>query len=320
MRCFKISFAIIAIIAVSAPSCVKESCCNCDNQAFDESSLLMVSFGCEFESELITRSEQSSFPEGVMTKIYAYSSGEDPSNRSPYPGTPVRAISDSSGKLSIADNHFLFLPYGEYDFYSASANCSTMRGLSFKDGLSARLENGTDYLWATGKEVAVKSNTELILRFRHSMALISINIIKGEDIDSIIIRKALLYPPVNGGRMRLSNGEISSSESTLNYGESFTLQGNRERVNLSYISLPLLEGIAIRVQFEIDLFYQGERSLRKLFNATLPSPRGGFRGGYRYSYKATASENEMLFNMATVNEWIYEAPVNIDISKVKTYE
>jgi len=303
----------VVIFAFIATSCVKERCCSCESPSGKESSMLMVSFGCEFEAIKATKSESHPLPHGIKTTIYAYSSGEDPLSRSPYPGTPVTAVSDRSGGLAITDQELLFLPYGEYDFYSVSANCSTMRGVSFTEGLSTPLNNGDDYLWAGRKEVEIKSNTQLILRFRHSQALISITISKGEQADSIGIIRALLYPPQKGGRMRLSTGEIGAAQSTEKQGVSLIRHSDPERVVLNYIILPLAEGIPLMVELETDIFYWGGKVINESRVGTLPMPKGGYRAGYRYNYKASVADKELIFNAATVNEWVYEAPFNIEI-------
>jgi len=251
----------------------------------------------------------TAFPAGVQTSIFAYASGSNPQIQSSYPGTPVEASSDMYGNLSICSGGRLFVPRGLYDFYAISTNSPTISGLTIKNGVSNSLVNCVDYLWASSKDRSVENNTNVILQFVHMMTIISLTIESDNYADNIVVKSIKVRLPLPGSSMNISIGKISSAKVLDTAMTSMVLKENAG----SCIMLPLVYGIDLPVEITIDATVGGVTIKDKRYKASIPAPEGGFEGGFRYKYTASAGVTQIAFHNAVLEEWDEQTLTTINL-------
>ncbi|MFA5849487.1 MAG: fimbrillin family protein [Bacteroidales bacterium] len=276
-------FAIL--LASQLTSCIPENCESC-NKTIKDSTLLCVSFSGDYT---LTKSV-SAIPAGVQTSIFAYSSGSNPKIQSSYPGTPLEAISDVNGNLSICSGNRLFVPPGTYDFYAISTNEPTISGLTIKNGVSNSLDNCVDYLWAASKERSVEQNTNVILQFAHRVATICLTITPEDLANDLAIKSMKVRLPLSGSSMNISTGIISAARVLDTAMTQMSLKENTG----TCLMLPLISGTDLPVEICIDAI---------IYRASIPAPAKGFEGGFRYKYIASVGLSGITFLNASLEEW-----------------
>jgi hypothetical protein len=289
--------------------CIKERCCGCDSHSVKETTSLLVSFNGDYERGVVAKSSSSAFPAGIMTSIFAFSSGENPAVYPSFPGTPIIAVSDIYGNLSVSSSKYLFVPAGIYDFYSVSANSKSLMGIEIERGISAPLKNGVDYLWSSGRETKVKTNTNVSLVFSHRAARVVVTFIEGDGVRDVLVKNASIYATKEGARMVLSTGEIPPAGKV----NSISMPMKVNNRSAEEIILPLQNGIPIPFEVEIEASLSGIIVDSKIYRGLIPSPQGGFMGGNAYHFTAKVNSTSITFFAAVTVEWEDKSITNLDI-------
>jgi len=300
---------ITLLLAPLHLSCIKERCCGCNTKSLNDSTSLLISFSSEYKKGSETKSSSTSFPAGIMTSIFAFSSGENPAVYPAFPGTPLTAVSDMFGNLFINSNKYLFVPAGVYDFYSVSANSWSLMGIEVDRGLSGPLVNGVDYLWSSGRETKVKTNTNVSLVFFHKAARVTITFVEGEGVRDLLIKKLYINAPKEGARMLLSTGEISPALEV----DSLSTPMIIKKKSAEQILLPLIGGISIPFEVEIEASILGNLVYSQVYKGVIPSPEKGFEAGNAYHFTARVNSTSITFFGAITVEWEEKFITNIDI-------
>ncbi len=290
-------------------SCIKERCCGCDSRSAKDSTALLVSFRGDYETGEETKGSSSAFGAGIMTSIFAFSSGENPAVYPSFPGTPIIAVSDIFGNLSISSSKYLFVPAGVYDFYSVSANSSSLMGIEIERGVSAPLKNGVDYLWSSGRGTKVNTNTNVYLIFSHRAARVVVTFTEGEGVRDLIIKRVSINAPQEGARMALSTGEISLAERV----DIVSIPMKVYNRSAQEIILPLKSGISIPFEVEIKASLSGKSVDSQINRGVIPSPKGGFMAGNSYHFTARVSSTSVVFFGAVTVEWEDKSLTNIEL-------
>ncbi len=151
----------------------------------------------------------SVFASGNTAIIYAFASGGIAANIG---GTPLNATASGSGLLSPTST--MFLPKGNYDLYSVSANSSSAPNICFTGGVSGDLANSVDYLWAGNKNTAVNNGANVTFAYKHIACQMQIRIVANPRVSGLVVNSVKFsYPITYGAKMNLSTGSISSSGS-----------------------------------------------------------------------------------------------------------
>lgn len=302
-------FGIALLMAPLHLSCIKERCCGCDSRSAKDSSALLVSFSGDYKRGEETKGNSSTFGAGIMTSIFAFSSGENPAVYPSFPGTPIIAVSDIFGNLSSNCSKYLFVPAGVYDFYSVSANSNTLMGIEIERGLSAPLNNGVDYLWSSGTDTKVNTNTNVSLIFSHCAARIVVTFIEGEGVKDLIIKKVSINAPEEGARMVLSTGEISPAVAVDSVSIPMKINNRRAQE----IILPLKSGVSIPFEVEVEASLSGKSVDCQIYKGVIPSPQGGFMAGNAYHFTARVNSTLIAFFGAVTVEWEDKSITNIEV-------
>ena len=257
-------YPVVILLVSFMISCIKERCQQCI-QTYDPG-LKCVTFTCDYSALNQTKGATKPFPAGIQTSIVTYNAGDNPANRSPYPGTPVIATSEANGNLVLNMGVLLFMPNGSYDFYSVSDNTSAYPEINFVNGISGNLSNKKDYLWATFKNMNITVNTFVPLQFSHRSAAISITIVAGEGISSLEVDKILISQAKEGAAMNLSTGNIPAAEA-LSSDKALMILANNTG---TFITLPIKAGISLSVEIYADLNYGGNIADYKKLTAVIP--------------------------------------------------
>lgn len=310
--CLNKTKLLLGLLAPLILSCVGERCSSC-NQSISDKQLFKVSFrGNYAETKSI-----SAFQAGVETSIFTYYSGEDPSLKREHPSTPVKAISDISGKLRLANNQELYLAPGYYDFYATSANSSSLNGLSFKMGQSDSLKNGIDYLWSQKRDITICNHSNIEFNFKHIATLIIIEmnpmVDSQTDLEQVELTKATIGIPANNQTLMLSTGEITPAKEISNLRAQMHLNNNK----VAYIILPLQKKVEIPVELIVTTISGPNTHSIETYHCTLPSPPNGFMGGIQYKYRATISLQKIVFGNTVVEQWNEKELANIYLSESK---
>ncbi|MFA5850017.1 MAG: fimbrillin family protein [Bacteroidales bacterium] len=303
-----ISTLIITTIFLFA-SCAKEKCKNCPS--LPDSSLLCVSFSGDYSLQTQTKASSTAFPSGIQTSIHAYSAGDNPTIKAAYPGTPISATSDASGNLVFNSGVNLFMPGGSYDFYSVSTNSSSVPNITFTNGLSGVLNNGVDYLWASGKNTSVTANTNVPFQFAHRATALRLNITAGDGVTGLTVKSIKIGQTQQGAVMGLSTGVISAASALSADKADMMLDSNTG----TFIMLPLIAGISIPVEVYVDATIGGSAQTNKKYTATIPAPTGGFESGTIYKFAASIGASGITFLNATLEDWNEQTLVSINLNE-----
>lgn len=302
-------FWIALLLAPLHLSCIKERCCGRDSRSVKETTDLFVSFSGDYKKAENTKSSSSAFPAGIMTTIFAFSSGENPAVYPSFPGTPLTAVSDTFGNLSLNSSKYLFVPAGVYDFYSVSANSRSFMGIEIERGLSAPLINGVDYLWSSGRETKVNTNTNVCLVFSHCAVRVVVRFIEGDGVKNLLVKKVSIYAPQEGARMVLSTGEISPASGV----DSVSIPMMVNNRIAEEIILPLKSGVSIPFEVEVKASLSDKSVDSQIYRGVIPSPESGFRAGNAYHFTARVSNTSITFFGAVTIEWVDKSITNIEI-------
>lgn len=309
MKTFLSILTLIITTIFLFASCAKEKCKNCP--PLPDSSLLCVSFSGGYSLQTQTKASSTAFPTGIQASIFAYTAGDNPTIKAPYPGTPITATSDASGNLVFNSGANLFMPSGSYDFYSVSTNSSSIPNIIFTNGLSGVLSNGVDCLWASGKNTPVTANTNVPFQFAHRAAAIRLDITAGEGITGLIVKSIKIGQTQEGAVMGLSTGVIPASSALSADKADMILTSNTG----TFIMLPLIAGISIPVEVYVDATIGGSAQTNKKYTATIPAPTGGFESGTIYKFAASIGASGVTFLNATLEDWNEQTLVSINLTE-----
>ncbi len=262
-----------------------------------------------FSGDYTPTKSVTAIPAGVQTSIFAYSSGSNPQFHSSYPGTPIDAVSDVNGSLSICSGNRLYVPPGTYDFYAISVNKPSIIGLTIKNGVSNSLDNCVDYLWAASKERSVEQNTNVILQFSHRVATIFLTLMPDDHAKDIAVKSMKVRLPMSGSVMNISTGIISVAKVLDSAMTKMSLKDNTG----TCIMLPLVSGTDLPAEICIDANVGGIVLKDKIYTASIPAPAKGFEGGFRYRYVASVGISGITFINASLEEWNEQTLTTINL-------
>ncbi len=297
-----VSVAIILIGTFSSLSCIKEdndNCRQCENK------LIKVSFKGSYMREGTTKSS-SLMPEGIESIILAYNAGDNPTKKSIYPGTPLFVKSDINGYLTVNNDKNIMMPTGDYDFYAISTNSSFMESLILRDGVYEGLTNGKDYLWASQKEMKIKSETDITFNFEHKATAFTLNFYSGKGIDSLFISKIFLNQCLEGGKLSLLTGKIIPSNCLS--AEIITVKA--ENNSCKWIMLPLSGKIDIPIIVDVIMQING-KIISKKIGTSIPAMDNGFLEGVIYVFNIIVDAESISFSQTSVEEWNEEKCANL---------
>lgn len=302
-------FSVFTLCAFLMTSCIKERCKSC-NQTPDLS-LKCVTFTGDYFVLNQTKTETKPFPSGIQASIITFNAGDNPIIKSTYPGTPIGATSQANGNLVLNGGVNLFMPNGVYDFYSVSTNTSSAPAIIFTNGISGNLSNGTDYLWASNKNMIIAANTFVPLQFSHRSAAISLSIVAGEGLSSLEVKNILISQSKEGSEMNLSSGVIHAANSISAIKAAMNLTSNTG----TFIMLPIKSGVPLPVELYVDAVFGGKPVTNKKYSATIPSPSGGFESGTLYKFTASIEAKGVTFINSTLEDWDDQSFVNITLTE-----
>lgn len=246
-----------------------------------------VNFFCGMEQE--QTKANSVFASGNIAIIYAYALGGIAVNIG---GTPLNATASGSGLLSPTST--IFLPKGNYDFYSVSANNSSAPNISFTSGLSGDLANDVDYLWADNKNTTVNNGANVTFAYKHIACQIQIRIVANPRVSGLVVNSVkFTYPITSGVKINLSTGSISSSGSVsaLNYVAG---SGNTR----NFICLPCT--VSTQVEINIGATIDGQPVTNKTYRATVNQ---ALVGGNSYDIALNMNADNVFSTTCSIIAW-----------------
>ncbi|MDD3033327.1 MAG: fimbrillin family protein [Bacteroidales bacterium] len=291
----KFQITAILILSLSVISCIDEDGCDCCDKESEK--MKSVSFKGVVNSDNAVKSSMT-IPSGIRAVIIAYESGDNPASKSCYPATPLKVVSDQYGNLLIENETPLLMPVGNYDFYAISLNSDNQEKFEFESGKLKGLINGTDYLWATKKEVVINNTTNVTFDFRHKAVAIELDFFAGNGIDSLSVTSILASMSIEGGELLLSSGEITPS---------IALSSRMERVEIfkntcRWIMLPL-SGVR-ELPLKIEAYLRtGDRGELKRFVTSLPIENRKYTAGTLYKYLIQVEAESLSLGNTAVTEW-----------------
>lgn len=288
--------AILLLLSLPVVSCIDEDECDCCGNELKR--MKSISFNGVINSDNAVKSSMT-IPSGIRAVIIAYESGDNPASKSCYPATPLIVVSDQNGNLLIESECPLLMPVGSYDFYAVSINSDNQEKFGLEAGKLRGLINGTDYLWATKKEMVINNSTNVTFDFRHKAVAIELDFFAGNGIDSLSVINVLAAMSVEGGELLLSSGEITPSASLSSGMGKVGVYRN----TCSWIMLPLSGVSELPLIIEASL-RAGDKTELKRFVTTLPIENRNYKAGTLYRYLIQVEAESLSLGNATVSEWV----------------
>ncbi len=252
----------------------------------------------------VNLSKSAEIPDGSQSWIFIYNHGEDPCKEPPIHNTPVKAMSYSNGQIKAAENEFILVTPGCYDFYSVSLKDNPEKLPQFICGFSDSLENGQDYLWSGIFNISINSDIVINFLYRHTLANITITLeeLERHKTDSASISITL---PHTYSTLLLSKGLIQNHSSKREYGSIILTKPLLLNSAPYFLILPMEETSGIPIELDIGEKYSG----------FIKTPVKGFRGGYRYTYSLYLQPDTLLIQGCTIEHWQKGQPINIITSE-----
>lgn len=246
-----------------------------------------INFFCGLEQA--QTKTNSVFASGNTAIIYAFASGEIAANIG---GTPLNATASGSGLL--APTSTIFLPKGNYDFYSVSANNSSSPNISFTGGVSGDLANGVDYLWAGNKNTTVNNGANVTFAYKHFACQMQIRIVANPRVSGLVVNSfKFTYPITSGVKMNLSTGSISSSGSVTALS-NVAGSGNTR----NFICLPCT--VSSQVEININATIDGQPVTNKTYRATVNQ---ALVGGNSYDIALNMNADNAFSTTCSIIAW-----------------
>jgi hypothetical protein len=295
MKSTKIFYSIIILLIVST-SCQKE---NLNKLQKEE-----IKFYASYSGDNQTKAT-STFASGNKVTIMGYSNGANTASESTVAGTPIDATCGSSGLLTTASP--IYLPKGNYDFYSVSLNNSTVPEINFSSGISGQLTNGKDYLWAKCTKIANGGNVSFV--YWHKAVGIEIIINSGTGISNLIVTSINFTPtaPSSISKMTLSDGSIVSANSVGSL-TAMALNNNKG----TFIMLPV-NAVNLNVEVIINASIGGTQVTGKKYTATIPAQN--YLSGSYYMVNLTISSSAMQFTETLIEDWTTQNITGVTLSE-----
>ncbi|MEG1586632.1 MAG: fimbrillin family protein, partial [Bacteroidales bacterium] len=252
-----------------------------------------VTFDAVMESLNLTKSIFA-FPEGRFAVVYAYNQGNTTKDA---PVAKASYETKSAGILSPVSQK-IYLPNGEYDFYSVATNSTTNKTPDFTNGISSPLSNGIDYLWWRVPNYSIESAAANInIVYKHSCSQVVIKLSSGNGVTINSVTSAKITPPVTNSTMDLSSGIIPPATTLSNVLFDMGVAQNVCQATV----LPLQTNTPMQVTFEIVI--NNEASARN-YQVNIPIPDGKLIAGNSYLFKAVVDANTITFPEVSVIAWI----------------
>ncbi|GAB1472630.1 fimbrillin family protein [Bacteroidota bacterium] len=277
----------------------------CTEEVGDLRSESEIKFRASYENGVYTKAP-SPFGSGNKATVIGFAAGADVSVAAPVSGTPLELTGGAGGVLSPASP--LYLPKGNYDFYSVSVNDASAPGITFTSGLSAQLVNGKDYLWA--KQANTAQGGTVILSYSHKAVGIEINVAAGSGVSSLTVSLIRFTPAKaeSSSKMALSTGAIGSSSAK----EPLTPM-NLESLRGRYIMLPL-SSQQLDIEVTVNAVIGGVSFTGKVYSASVPSM--SYTSGNYYTLNLTVSASSMTFSGSTVDDWTTQTISGVTLTEV----
>ncbi len=295
MKSIKIFYSIIILLLIST-SCQKE---NLNKLQKEE-----IKFYASYSADSQTKAT-STFASGNKVTIIGYSSEANTASAPTVAGTPIDATCNSSGLLTPASP--IYLPKGNYDFYSVSLNNSTAPEINFSSGISGQLTNEVDYLWAKCTNIANGGNVSFV--YWHKAVGIEINITSGIGISNLIVTSISFTPtaPSSISKMKLSDGSIESANSVGSL-TAMALNSNKGK----FIMLPV-NAVNLNVEVIVNATIGGTPVTGKKYTATIPAQN--YLSGSYYMVNFTISSSAMQFTGTLIEDWTTQNISGVTLSE-----
>ncbi len=266
----------------------------------------------------LTKAGTTDVATGVKATISAYTKDDDVISKTAIVSKGY-TVGITAGAFVGDESYVMYLPKGDYDFYSVSTNSATAAP-TFISGVSTVLANGVDYLWATSANFNVPTNTnkEVTLAFQRKAVKIIINVVSGDGVELTGWKataatdndNATITPPDPSTtvKMALANGTITPATglTTAENMKTVAVDASAHTATASYIMLPLGSGQNPIVTLNVKVKIGGRDEADKQYTATLTAPSStssAFQSGNQYTYTATLKANKIELTGATVANW-----------------
>lgn len=275
----------------------------------------------------LTKANSTEVAKDVKATISAYTKDDNVTSETAIVSKGY-TVGNTPGTFVGDESFVMYLPKGSYDFYAVSTN-STAAAPTFTNGVSAKLDNGIDYIYAkkANQEVGNVAK-DITLAFERKAVMIEIKV-QGSDSDGLELVSwqtsdpAIITPPIvaDANTMALATGvitpassivnDIPSSPTTASAGKMRT--ASEGSFTASYIMLPVVADKTLKVQFKVNVKIGGRNDPAgeaKTYTASLTAPNTvdnnngtAFLSGKKYTYTATLKANKIEFTGATVADW-----------------
>lgn len=277
---------------------------SCQKEQTQVQETVALKFFASYNGDVSTKAPVA-FPIGNKSTIIGFTAGATTTSATTVAGTPLEATGAAGGALTPAVP--LYLPKGNYDFYSVSTNSSSPAGMTFTSGLSAQLINSTDYLWA--KATGVAQGGTVNLSYYHKAVGMEIDIIAGTGISTLTVT-GIKFTPTKldiSSKMTLSDGAIGAA-AIKDALAAMSLSGSKG----TYIMLPLVSQ-SLSVEVTVNATIGGTVVTGKVYTAAIPAQV--YAGGTYYTLSLTVSATSMSFSGATVQDWTSQTISGISLTE-----
>lgn len=210
----------------------------------------------------------------------------------------------TAGKLTAATQ--MYLPKGDYDFYSVGLFDGTGAVPAVTNGVAATLANATDYILAA-KQTGTMANAALNIPFTYAHAASKVQITVTADATSATVNSisGVTITPSDPAGVSLSLGGdtpgISQATAVTTAAGMNVVTANSV---FDCIMLPLAAGKDVTFVITANVTLTGQPAADMTFTGKITTPAGGFKGGEKYAYTAKVQASGITFETVKVTDWV----------------
>lgn len=262
----------------------------------------------------LTRAD-AAIPVGAKANIWAYAKNADiTSATAKVAAKQYEVAAGGAGTLTPSPAGPMYLPKGDYDFYSVGTFNGTGTIPAVTNGVASALVNATDYILA-GKQTGTMANATLNIPFTYTHAASMVKITVTADAASTVINSIskVTITPSDPTGVTLNLGGLTPGISQA-AAVTTAADMNVETANsvFTYIMLPLAASKDVTFIISANVTLAGQSAADMTFTGKITTPAGGFKGANRYAYTATVKGSDITFGTVKVTDWVETASGNID--------
>lgn len=253
-----------------------------------------------------TKAGDPALPSGSKAKISAYLGETIDAASAKIVGKDYTAASD--GQLAISGGSEMFLPLGDYNFYSVGViGDGTVPTLDATQATG--MVSGVDYIVAkAAKTVATGTDgRKVALPYTHVTSKVLITVVHdATSIDEISSVTGITITPSQGpwtlGVDKFASVATATPVSAV--ASTSVAMSLVEDKTFTYLMLPLAASKEVSFTISANVKTTGATTAAPAtFTGKITSPTGGFVGGMSYAYTAKISSGQITFSSATVSDW-----------------